>query len=294
MNDATNTTITTRHGTFLVSRFANLFRRYSPEELAELAADIKRLGKLSSPVLRCKRTGEIDDGVNRLLACDLADVVPEIVDHDLTDEERLDEVIRRNKIRRHLGVPELAALSTELLKLEKVLAEERQRRGRPKAGEDLPPTSADDTSKELPPTSAEDTSKGEVAEIVGKKLGIGKGAVRAASRIAAKAPDVLIAMRAGEVTSMEQAKSLAELPPRQRGEILAAPVSERTQKLRERVRSLKGQKNAKKISTSRPEPKTLPTDEEIEHAVVALLGVVSRVPAPKAKTLRGQIVSRLH
>ena len=92
--------------------FAALFPGLPPEELTQLARDIKERGQLEPIVLH---EGLILDGRNRYRACQIAGVKPRIEEFDAKDAKRSPEefVLSRNLRRRHLSVGQKAAIALE-------------------------------------------------------------------------------------------------------------------------------------------------------------------------------------
>ena len=92
--------------------FAALFPELSPEELTQLARDIKEQGQLE-PIILYK--GVILDGRNRYRACQIAGVKPRIEEFDAKATRRSPEefILSRNLRRRHLSVGQKAAIALE-------------------------------------------------------------------------------------------------------------------------------------------------------------------------------------
>lgn len=78
---------------------ADLFPMLAPDELDELAADIRERGLLHPIVLDAQ--GRVLDGRNRLAACEMAGVDPSFVDYDGDDPEGY--ALAVNIARRHLS-----------------------------------------------------------------------------------------------------------------------------------------------------------------------------------------------
>lgn len=89
-----------------------LFPRLGDNQLRELAADIKANG-LRNPIVL--RKGRVLDGRNRLLACELADVMPINTEFTGTQQEAFAFAWSQNFTRRHLD-PSQAAAAVELRK----------------------------------------------------------------------------------------------------------------------------------------------------------------------------------
>ena len=113
--------------------FAALFPELLPEELAQLARDIKERGQLE-PIVLYK--GLILDGRNRYKACQLVGVNPRIEEFNAQISERSPEefVLSRDLRRRHLSVGQKAAVALEWSEQIELSAdpEKNKGRGRPK------------------------------------------------------------------------------------------------------------------------------------------------------------------
>jgi ParB-like nuclease domain len=116
--------------TFEPHPLATLFPELAPDELAELASDIKARGQLE-PIILYK--GRILDGRNRYRACQIAGVKPQTEDFDAKATKRTPEelVLSRNLRRRHLTVGQKAAIALDWSELSPE-PERNKERGRPK------------------------------------------------------------------------------------------------------------------------------------------------------------------
>src|SRR5579862_6696264 len=111
-----------------VHPFAQKFPSLPDDELKELADDICANG-LREPVVTW--SGQIIDGRNRLAACKLADVPPEVRQFEGTEAEAIGYIVSANLHRRHLTPRERADLVVEAEELMTVLqAEAKQSQGR--------------------------------------------------------------------------------------------------------------------------------------------------------------------
>jgi hypothetical protein len=112
---------------------ASLFPELPPEELAELARDIKKRGQLEPIILH---KGFILDGRNRYRACQIAGVKPQIEEFnpEATNRSPSEFVLSRNLRRRHLSVGQKAAIALEWSEQIELSAdpEKNAGRGRPK------------------------------------------------------------------------------------------------------------------------------------------------------------------
>src|SRR5271170_4087242 len=113
--------------------FAALFPELPPEELTQLARDIKERGQLE-PIILYK--GVILDGRNRYRACQMVGVKPRIEEFDAKATKRSPEefVLSRNLRRRHLSVGQKAAIALEWSEQIELSAgpQKNKGRGRPK------------------------------------------------------------------------------------------------------------------------------------------------------------------
>jgi len=113
--------------------FAALFPELPPEELTQLARDIKERGQLE-PIILYK--GVILDGRNRYRACQIAGVKPRIEEFDAKATRRSPEefILSRNLRRRHLSVGQKAVIALEWSEQIELSADPQKNngRGRPK------------------------------------------------------------------------------------------------------------------------------------------------------------------
>jgi hypothetical protein len=92
--------------------FAALFPELPPEELSQLARDIKERGQLEPIIIH---DGLILDGRNRYRACQLVGVKPRIEEFNAKTANRSPEqfVLSRNLRRRHLSIGQKAAIALD-------------------------------------------------------------------------------------------------------------------------------------------------------------------------------------
>jgi len=109
--------------------FAALFPELPPEELTQLARDIKERGQLE-PIILYK--GVILDGRNRYRACQIAGVKPRIEEFDAKATRRSPEefILSRNLRRRHLSVGQKAAIALEWSEQIELSADPHKNKGR--------------------------------------------------------------------------------------------------------------------------------------------------------------------
>ena len=115
------------------SKRGALFPELPPEELADLARDIRERGQLEPIILH---KGLILDGHNRYRACQKAGVKPQTEEFNpkATKRSPSEFVLSRNLRRRHLSVGQKAAIALEWSEQIQLSprAEKNRRRGRPK------------------------------------------------------------------------------------------------------------------------------------------------------------------
>jgi hypothetical protein len=117
--------------------FAALFPELPPEELTQLARDIKERGQLE-PIILYK--GVILDGRNRYRACQIAGVKPRIEEFDAKATRRSPEefILSRNLRRRHLSVGQKAAIALEWSEQIELSADPHKNKGRGRPKGTLP------------------------------------------------------------------------------------------------------------------------------------------------------------
>ena len=175
-----------------------LFPKFGKDELQELAADIKANG-LRNPIVMLN--GDILDGRNRLLACEVAGVEPRFVEWDGTGSP-VEWVVSENLVRRHLTSSQRAVIAHDLLPLLEAEAKERQRDG-------------GSLAKKL----AKRETNGKASQAAARMTGTNSTYVEVVKSIRQKAPELIEQVRSGNIT-VPDAKKLAKLPDEQRQEVL--------------------------------------------------------------------------
>lgn len=168
-------------------KYATFFPMMEGEEFDALVSDIKAHGLLE-PIITFE--DKILDGRNRYRACQKAGVEPKFKAYQ--GNGVLTYVVSMNVRRRHLSPTQLGVIS---LDVESEFAKEAAERvkatqakpGIGKVGQALQRLS--------------DKEKGLATEHAGKLFGISKDTVKRAKRVAKEAPDLLPAMRKGELTA---------------------------------------------------------------------------------------------
>lgn len=161
---------------------ASLFPLMDGVALRALIEDVRAKGLLEPIVVH---EGKVLDGRNRLRACELAGVEPMFVEWDADGVSPVEWVVSRNLKRRHLTTAQRAALALDLLP--HLEAEAKERQG---ARTDL---------GNIPPRAEE---SGEAAEKAATLVGVGRSTVAAAKAIQKRAPEVVDAMRSGEIPTV--------------------------------------------------------------------------------------------
>jgi len=151
----------------------------SDDDLLKLAENIKANGLLETIILT--QDGQVLDGRNRLLACEMVGVEPHVAFYEGTDEVAFS--ISKNLNRRHLSQRELAFIGADLAKLKRGGDRGNQFTGGKVANATLP---LDSTTKS--------------AKRVAKELGIDRAMVMDAKSIRDHAsPNVVILAKSGKV-----------------------------------------------------------------------------------------------
>jgi ParB-like chromosome segregation protein Spo0J len=184
---------------------ANLMPMMTPEELAELTADIKANGQ-REPITTYQ--GEILDGRNRYLACEAAGVEPRF--HVWTGAgSPVEFVLSMNVHRRHLTAVQRAVIAEAA---EPMFAAEARKRQATSTGGLKPQLVA------RPPEPATGRkSRDEAAKATGAS---GRNVSRVKA-IRKAAPEIVPLMRDGKAT-MQEAQALTQLPAEQRKAIIAS------------------------------------------------------------------------
>ncbi len=181
---------------------ANIFPMMSEAELQVLAEDIRTNGQREWIQ---EYRGQILDGRNRLKACELAGVEPEICEVGYDDDENFDpvaHVISMNLHRRQLTESQRALVAARIKEQFSQQAKKRQveagkttGKSHPKVGPNL------------------DQPNRRANEQAGKALGVSKGSVANASTVLAKGSKQLIeAVERGEVAISKAAKAAKSTP----------------------------------------------------------------------------------
>lgn len=167
------------------------------DELAAFVADVREHGLLEAVTVD---GDELLDGRNRLLACDLAGVAPRFAPWRQNGASKTDWIVSLNLQRRHLSEGQRGVLAHDLHPIYEAEAKERQRL----AAEETNRRKAEPQIS-LPARSrdAAERHKGESAAAAGAAVGVSGRTVQRVKEIAAKAPDLLDAVRSGAMTLPE-------------------------------------------------------------------------------------------
>lgn len=196
---------------------ANIFPLMPDDELQKLADDIKANGQKNAVVLL---NDKILDGRNRILACKLAGVRPNI---ESRNPEKLGSpvawVLSQNLHRRQLTTTQRAFVAVEAEKQFAVEAKQRQLA-----------TQNNETGKAVKailPEQAQD--KGQARDKAAQALAVSPRYVQDAKAIAQKAPEVAAQARAGKLTMAEakRVEPLKQTNPKLYNAIMTGKVSVR-------------------------------------------------------------------
>jgi ParB-like chromosome segregation protein Spo0J len=187
---------------------ADLFPMLGDEQLAELAEDIRVRG-LVEPIVTIQVDGVtlILDGRNRYRACLVAGVEPRVVAWDGTGGSPSGFVLAKNIHRRHLTPSQRAAIAVDLLPLLEAEARERQ----VAAAEATNARAHLALVEAVPEASSEPVVRGRSRDIAASALGVSGRSVGDAKAIAEAAPEVLVEVKAGNL-SIPEGRRIAALP----------------------------------------------------------------------------------
>ena len=195
-----------KYSDYKIHPFADHLPLLSDQEMSDLAADIKANGQ-RLPIIRCN--GVIIDGRNRLKACEIAGVEPNIRDREdvlKTDSDVAKFIVSINLARRHVLPAERASIAVELLDEmkkdeERVAAEKAARTKEPKKGD-----------KKDEPAAPPKTRAEQVAEAA-KLTGSSKSAIYEAEKIKKEDPKKFEEVKKGEKTLNQAKKELGTNKP---------------------------------------------------------------------------------
>jgi ParB-like chromosome segregation protein Spo0J len=177
---------------------ATLLPLMPPAELSELAADIKTYGQ-REPIYTFG--GEIIDGRNRFLACEIAGVKPRLQEWD-GKGSLVAFVLSENVKRRHLTSTQRAVIGEAAEQMFRKEAKDRQAHGKTTRGRSL--------TEKFP-----EAMKGEAREKAARAVGTNGHYITDVKAIKQVAPELVPLMRDGKAT-VEEAKLLKSLPPEDR------------------------------------------------------------------------------
>ena len=208
--------------TYPVHSAATLFPMMNAAALQELADDIREHGQREPVILF---NGEVLDGRNRLLACEMAGVEPRFVTR--TDAEVGDPiafVLSLNKHRRHMEPSQLATLSVKVSAAYAVAARARQAA----AGGDRKSEAVSGSLGNEPSPSdltRERNLNGRSLVQAAKQVGAGINATATMAAVLRDAPEVFAAVDRGAIKTVTDAKRIAAMPEAQRAEVLVRVAS---------------------------------------------------------------------
>ena len=172
---------------------ASLFPLLSGDEFKDLAADILDRGLLNPIVMH---GGEVLDGRNRLIACIAAGVEPRFVEWVDPGCGPSAWVISQNLHRRHLSASQRAVIALDALPLFEAEARKRMYKG--------VSASPGDPPEKVP------EGLGDAREHASQSLSVNHHYVSDAKAIARKAPELLPAIRDGEMTIAQAKREIKE------------------------------------------------------------------------------------
>jgi ParB-like chromosome segregation protein Spo0J len=187
---------------------ADLFPLLPDDQLAELAQDIRVRG-LVEPIVTVDVSGVtmILDGRNRYRACLVAGVEPRTIAWDGTGGSPSGFVLAKNIHRRHLSPSQRAAIAVDLLPMLEAEARERQ----VAAAEATNARAHLALVEAVPEASSEPVVRGRSRDIAASALGVSGRSVGDAKAIAEAAPEVLVEVKAGNL-SIPEGRRIAALP----------------------------------------------------------------------------------
>jgi ParB-like chromosome segregation protein Spo0J len=177
----------------------------SESELEELRADIEKNGLLEPIVLF---EGKILDGRNRATACLMLGVKPETVEFE--GESALDFVVSKNKVRRHLGTEQRAALAANILAYQKTLKEK----------------SENEEPANLPVAKTPPMKQKDVAE----SLNVSERSVRDAQKVKEQDPEAFREIEQGKKSVNAAVKDIKE-----KNKVTAKPIPETVIQNKEKI-----------------------------------------------------------
>ena len=177
--------------TYETHPYAEVFPMMTPQELKELAEDIKRTGELDEPIVLFE--GKVLDGRNRLIACDNAGVEPKFVQFEeaFGNRDPLEFVWSRNYARRHLTPSQKAVAALAFADAEKKKAKTRMSKG----GKIHLKTGLSKGQEIIP-----DDEKGQSRDKLAEKLGVNPRYISDAQRLQKQSPKVLADILAGKMS----------------------------------------------------------------------------------------------
>ncbi|MGO8992652.1 MAG: ParB/RepB/Spo0J family partition protein [Polyangiaceae bacterium] len=256
---------------YAVHPVAELFPFLEGEELQELAESIRRNGLVHAVMLH---EGKIIDGRNRLRACEIAGVEPRFSEWT-GDGDPSEWIFATNLQRRHLNPSQRALIGLELKKFYEGQAHERKWAGRPASGPSET-AAADEVNVSAeghvtPEAALEAAFKGKASEQAARAAGVSARSIeRAEQLVAAAAPELVDAVRAGQAT-VWSAVEVAKLPKEEQ------VATARDKRVTETARAIR-EGAVPPTSPARP-PVIPPVDPETPLNLEAFKAAYKRAPA---------------
>lgn len=203
------------------------------EELAELAADIKRNGQRERAVLY---QGKLLDGQRRQLACEMIGIPLETTTFE--GDSPAAYVASANLHRRNLTISQRAAIAAELLPVLEAEAKERQRQhggtapGRTKTDgakvRGVSGASAADDAAGEQPKDGEAGKGSKASEAAAEMAGVSARSIETAKALKKSNPALFQEVKAGKVTLGKAAKTLKTQKPRKQSRTLLEQLKGKT------------------------------------------------------------------
>lgn len=172
---------------------AHLLPMQTKEDYERMREDIRHIGQTDPVELL---NGKILDGRNRSKACQELGIPVKVVDVEIPEEKINAYIYSRNLHRRHLNKGQIAVMALEFLPELK-----REARGR----------QIKNLRAAIVGLKSSPTGDGRVAEILGRKVGVGKEYIKYAIFIQKKKPELLEKVLSGEM-EISKAYSEARIP----------------------------------------------------------------------------------
>ena len=177
---------------------AELFPIFDHAALFDLAEDIAANGQ-AEPILMFE--GQVLDGRNRILACDMAGVKPRFQDWlPRLGEDPYTYVMSRNLHRRHLTASQRATVAVEL---ERILARNAQARRKQEQAASATTVRFTSPGKPTQPRLGEQVASPRARDQAAAAAHVSAGYVNDAKNLEAESPELFAKVRSGEMTLVQ-------------------------------------------------------------------------------------------